>query len=163
MKKLLAILVLCIVMFNITWCTKPQTNNADEKSNLIWVESNESSDITKNECMNGCEMMWKTNDGNKWKSSSDMAVDCNNLCDATQGMQNNDTSSCEKSEWILKDTCYSDIAKNTKDVGICENVSEKIFKNTCYSSVAEAKKDISICEKIDEKMFKDVCLSNIAK
>jgi len=27
-----------------------------------------------------------------------MNKDCNNLCDAAQGMQNNDASACEKSE-----------------------------------------------------------------
>lgn len=127
------------------------------------VSQNDSSDPTKNDCMQWCGLMWKANNSNAWRSSTDMDRDCNNLCNAAQGMQNNDVRSCEKSEWILRDTCYSDIAKKTKDATICENISEKLFLNTCYTTVAEETKDFTLCDKISDQMFKDICLENSKK
>jgi len=115
-------------------------------------------DVTKNECMQGCQIMRRSNKWNEWRSSSDMEKDCNNLCDASQGMQNNDLSSCEKSEWILRDGCYTEIAKTSKDVDICKNIEDSTFLNACYSSIAQETKDASICDNIEAGIFKDVCI-----
>jgi hypothetical protein len=59
--------------------------------------------------------------------------------------------------------CYSTVAKNTKDVSLCEKVPEKIFLYTCYQSVAEEKKDVSLCEKITDNTYKEICVEKFKK
>ncbi len=154
MKKLLVFLFLWLGSIVFSWCGKNQSSAATQ---------NVSADVTKNECMVGCKMLRTSNGWNKDRSTADMNKDCNNLCDAAQGMQNNDASACEKSEWILRDTCYSDIAKKTKDATLCEKVSGKLFINSCYSSVAEELQDASLCDKIADQIFKEICLEKIKK
>lgn len=87
-----------------------------------------------------------------------MQKDCSALCNSSQGMQNNDPSSCEKSEGILRDVCYSDIAKNNKDISICSNIQEASFVDSCYIGVAEATKDSSICDRIANDILKISCV-----
>lgn len=86
-----------------------------------------------------------------------MNIDCNSLCDAQQGMQNNDMGACEKSEGILKYGCYTEIAKKTKNHEVCQKIDDPTMKDTCYISLAEEMKDVSICDKVESGMFKDVC------
>ncbi len=152
-KNHVLISLVWLLMLVFAWCGKSTTVDVTDSSTTV----------TENECMRGCQMVWKANEGNKWKTSSQMDKDCNNLCDATQGIQNNDLSSCAKSDWILRDGCYSEIAKKTKDASVCENITDVMFKNACYTSVAEEAKDVSICEKISDVMFKKTCLDAFDK
>jgi hypothetical protein len=80
-----------------------------------------------------------------------------------------DESFCEKAEplvtptgtFLLKDSCYSEMAELKKDVSLCEKVDD--FKDSCYNSVASATGDFSICEKISSSSYlKDYCFSRIA-
>ncbi|HMS91046.1 MAG TPA: hypothetical protein PKC87_02415 [Candidatus Absconditabacterales bacterium] len=151
MKKSILFISLGLLIIMVSGCGKPSLNT---------INQDVSNTTTKNECMLGCTMMWTSNDGNKDRSTADMNKDCNNLCNATQGMQNNDTSACEKAEGMLRDTCYSDIAKKTKDATLCENISEVLFISACYSTVAEETKNPLLCDKIPDQMLKDVCLEN---
>jgi len=116
---------------------------------------------TKAECMQWCEVMRKLNEGNKDKTKAEMNVDCNSLCDASQGMENNDVNACEKSEWILKDTCFSEIAQDTNDINVCKKISDKTFLYSCYTSIAEKQKDASLCENIDDTMRNSICVDGV--
>ena len=118
---------------------------------------------TKEECMNWCYIMWKSNSGNKNKTSVDMDKSCNNLCDASQGMQDNDPASCEKSEGILRDTCYSEIANKTTNPELCEKIKEKMFVGTCYGTIANRLKDPSLCYKVADDIAKSMCLGSVSK
>ena len=109
--------------------------------------------------MNGCYAMWDSNTKNKSRSSSDREKDCNNLCQATQGMENNDLNSCAKSEGILRDTCYSDIAEKRKDSQICAKISDNMFISACYANLAKILKDPKLCENVKVSLLKDGCLS----
>ena len=111
--------------------------------------------------MAGCQMMRKSNDSNKHRTSADMDADCNSLCDAAQGMENNDVSSCEKSEGILKDTCFTEIAKEKNDIAICKKIVDKTFLYGCYVGIVENTKDSSICKEIDDSMRKSICLEEV--
>jgi hypothetical protein len=93
-------------------------------------------------------MMRKSNEGNKERSAADMDKDCNNLCEASQGMQNGDINSCEKSEGVLKDICYTDIAKTNKDSSLCEKITDQTMMGSCYTFIAEETKDPSLCAKV---------------
>ena len=124
-----------------------------EKQN---VEMNKWENI-KSECMIWCEMMWKWNQSNKNKTLADMNVDCNSLCDAAQWMESNDLSSCQKSEGILKDTCFSEIAQETNDPTICKNITDKTFLYSCYTAIAEKNNDDTLCNNIDDTMRKWIC------
>lgn len=119
------------------------------------------SGTTKSECMLWCEMMRKSNEWNKDRTSQDMNKDCNVLCDASQGIESNDVTSCEKSEWILKDTCFSEIAQDTNDISVCKKISEKTFLYSCYTALAEKQKNASVCENIDDTMRKSICIQSI--
>lgn len=161
MKK---IYLLLVVLFSSLFLFGCSNSNKEAKSlkEIVREDLNENTpkawDVTKNECMQWCQIMRKSNKWNEWRSSRDMEKDCNNLCDASQGIQNNDLSSCEKSEWILRDGCYTEIAKTSKDADICKNIQDSTFLNACYSSVAEETKDASICNKIESGIFKDICV-----
>lgn len=120
------------------------------------------SGTTKAECMQWCEMMRKLNEWNKSRTQSEMNVDCNSLCDASQGMENNDVNACEKSEWILKDTCFSEIAQDTNDIAVCKRISDKTFLYGCYTAIAEKQKDTSICENIDDSMRNSICVDGVS-
>lgn len=78
-------------------------------------------------------------------------------------MQNNDPSSCEKSEGILKISCYSEIAKKTKNPVICEKIEESLMRGACYSNIAEETKDPTVCDKIESDIFKASCLDGAKK
>ncbi len=114
----------------------------------------------KSDCMMWCQIMRKSNEGNKERTVADMDKDCNSLCDASQWMENNDISSCEKSEWVLKDTCFSEIAQETNDPAICKNITEKTLLYACYTAIAEKSQDASLCENIADTMRKWICVDS---
>jgi len=165
MKKSFFMPIIAILLVSMTltfWgCGSQQNLENPEK-----VENQENkvkdSDVTMNECVVWCETIWKMNEWNKWKSDSQMQKDCESLCNSTQGIQNNDLNSCEKTEWILKDTCYSDIAEDKEDISICENITDETIKDTCYTNIAELKKDSSICEEVTDMAMQNNCYMNIA-
>jgi hypothetical protein len=162
MKKVFFMFASFILLVSIAGCGNDKSKQNDNTGNGVRVE-NVTSDVTKNECMNGCQIMWKANKGNIEKSSSQMDKDCNSLCNAGQGMQNSDVSSCEKSEGILKDVCYSDVAKKTNVPEICEKVVDTTMMGSCYAMIAKKKKNSALCEKIKETMWKDICIQNAKK
>jgi len=165
MKKLIMIVLVSMITLSVVWCAKKNgdISNVNTEETVVQQETKNQNptndwDVSKRECMNWCEIMRKSNAGNEWKSASDMQKDCNNICEASQGIQNNDVSSCEKSEWMLKYGCYTEIATETKDLSICKKITDKIFLNACYSSVAEETKNASICDNIEDTMFKNACI-----
>lgn len=164
MKKLMMIVLVSMITLPVLWCAKKNGDipNVNTEKTVVQQENkNQNNDsagnTTKAECMNGCEMMRNSNTVNKWKSAGDMQIDCDNICEASQGIQNNDVSSCEKSEWMLKYGCYTEIATETKDVSICKKIDDKTFMNACFSSIAEDTKDAKICNNIEDTMFRNIC------
>jgi hypothetical protein len=161
MKKIYLLLILAFFPIFLFGCSQSRdtwksikdivVENTNKKESKDW-------DVTKNECMQWCKIMRKSNKWNEWKSPNEMQKDCNSLCDASQWIQNNDLSSCERSEWILRDSCYAEIAKTSKDADICTHIEDNTLMNACYSSVAQETKDASICDNIDAGIFKDVCI-----
>ncbi|NUJ97674.1 hypothetical protein HGA92_02700 [Candidatus Gracilibacteria bacterium] len=166
MKKLLILFVLVLSLI-LTSCAGDKAQNNHTSTEEVSINtSKDSSSVgkkqTMQECMQGCEIMWKSNPGNNERTSADMKVDCDNLCYASIGIQNNDLELCEKSEDVLlKGGCYTEVAKVKKDSSICDKVTDSTLKNACYSSVAEDLKDLSICEKIDSDIFKQLCIDTI--
>jgi len=67
----------------------------------------------------------------------------------------------EKSQ-ILKDSCYSEIARTNQDETICEYVALQADKNICYRTLAILKQDVNLCNKIvkDPKAVID-CYNNV--
>jgi hypothetical protein len=149
--------VVGFTLMNNQQTTNNSTNSTNSSTNS---PTSSKSDTTIDECMVGCQSMWKTNSGNEGKTDDDMRRDCTALCQASQGIEDNDLSSCEKSTGVLKDTCYFGIASDTKDVTICEKVTDKTMKDSCYSEVAEKTGDKSLCNKISSSMLKMACESS---
>lgn len=110
--------------------------------------------------MTGCEAMWKANESNAGRSNEDMNTDCENLCNSSLGIENQDVALCAQSEGTLKDICYSGIAESTKDATVCEKITDQTLLSTCYIGVVEKTKDATICEKIPEGMFKSMCMDS---
>ncbi len=131
-----------------------------EKSKATVASSTTSSTGTssREDCMTGCKVMWNSNAGNAGKSENEMMLQCNSLCDAGQGMQNNDVASCEKAEGVLRDTCFSDVARNTNNPELCKKITQTMLINTCYIGIVEKTKDTSLCENISVNYMKEVCL-----
>lgn len=163
MKKILPLILLALISLLIScWAdNQDETIINDTKNNTIdnTSEQNDSStEVSNEECLNGCYNMWKSNPWNKDKTEDEMHKNCNDLCNATQWIQNNDLSSCEKSnDPLLKNSCYSEVAKTNWDVTICDSISDELLKDTCIIWVAEKLKDISLCDKISSTIMKPSC------
>ncbi|MBW2973988.1 hypothetical protein KY346_06395 [Candidatus Woesearchaeota archaeon] len=62
-----------------------------------------------------------------------------------------------------ENVCYTDIAKATEDISLCELIIDDEFfpreENVanCYIAIAELKKDISICENIPDLINHEYC------
>lgn len=171
MKNLLILvtLVLSFVLTSCGWNRESEVEEANKITDEIvneesWNDTTEESSSagkkqTMAECMNGCEMIWKQNPWNKDKWTDKMKIDCDNLCNASIWIQNNDLELCEKSgDVLLKWGCYTEVAKSKKDVNICDKISDHMIKQACYSSVAEDTKDFKACDKITDSIFKDSCV-----
>ncbi len=152
-----SILLCSAILFSGCTAKKEEVRDNTEKGVVVENKTN-----TKEECMTGCIILWKGSDQNKDKTDAEMSTYCNSICDAGQGMQNLDPSSCDKSqEGGVKDTCYSDIAKKTNNPELCAKVKTATFAGSCYRTIAENTKDISLCEKITVSYIKSSCLSKL--
>ena len=167
MKNFFGILLIISFAFVLSGCAGSQSENG---AGQIAEKKNEANDQKKQatgeaqvgvvgDCLSQCVSLWKTSKANAGKSEEQMNKECNSLCDAGQGIQNQDISSCEKAEGIMKDTCYNSIAKKSNDPSICDKITSGAIAGTCYIDAMEKTKDKSFCEKIKTKMFKDDCLS----
>lgn len=161
MKKISVLLVVVSMLF-VYWCGNSSQSEETTEEKAISTSSKHG-DVSKQECIQWCEMMRKSNEGNKERSATDMDKDCNNLCEASQGMQNGDINSCEKSEGVLKDICYTDIAKTNKDSSLCEKITDQTMMGSCYTFIAEETKDPSLCAKVTWTIREDICMQNIQK
>lgn len=131
----------------------------EDVNNEMW-DKNEVK-TTKQDCMVWCEMMWKWNPWNKDKLSDEMDRDCNSLCDAAQWMENNDISQCEKALWVMRDSCFTDVAKDLNQPDLCEKIQEPMLRNGCLTTLAEDNKDLSICDKITDPLWNWICKENV--
>ena len=125
--------------------------------NIVDNNPKDEVEYIKEDCMVWCRMMWNGNANNEWRSKSEMEKDCNSLCEAWEAMQNNDLNACDKSEWIMRDSCISSIAQETIDSKACAKINDLTMKGWCYSSIAEKSKDASICDQIEDSMWKSIC------
>lgn len=129
---------------------------SDLKSNSTGVAEKGS----REECINGCVMLWKANKDNAAKTEDEMNQYCNQLCDAGQGMKNSDPESCAKGEGAYKDTCYLNVARDTVNPALCEKIENERFRSGCYRDIVAKNKDKALCEKITVGYIKDSCLKN---
>jgi hypothetical protein len=60
-----------------------------------------------------------------------------------------------------KSLCYLTVAREKKDVSICEYLG-KSNADSCYFSIASSTKDISICEKINDSKNKQLCKETLS-
>ncbi len=166
MKKTLILTIIFLSFILVSCWNNVQIKNENDIQNIQkdakkWSEENvqNTTKHTRADCMKWCEMLWK------WSkvTEEEKKKNCNGLCDFQQWIQENDTSYCEKATWSYKDMCYSTIAKNTKDVSLCEKIGVKIFLYSCYQTVAEETKDASLCEKISDVTYKEICLEKFQK
>jgi len=61
-------------------------------------------------------------------------------------------------------TCYAKVAVNSKDVTLCEKISDLKYsgvKDNCYLKIAQETKNSSLCQKITDPETKDECLQTI--
>ena len=72
---------------------------------------------------------------------------------------------CDKlSDNLYKDDCYSEVVGQTKDILICEKISDDIgSKVNCYKNLALSENDPEICQKIDYNYFKEWCATDSIK
>lgn len=119
-------------------------------------------------------------------------------CYQSLALLRKDASYCEKikrsfqTNWMHRDICYDEVARDTQKVALCENIQNKdaltgdyvscvasIKKDvskcpplgepyngsySCYMKVAVAKKDLSVCDLFgNDKISKFTCYENVAK
>lgn len=113
---------------------------------------------SREECINGCVMLWKANKDNVSKPDEEMNKYCDQMCDAGQGIKNSDPASCAKGEGAYRDTCYVNVARDTVDASLCEKVERETLRAGCYRDVSAKNGDKSLCEKVTVSYIKDSCL-----
>lgn len=156
MKKTL--LIVGIMSLFLMWCGKSDVTEEGVVKEEITTqeevsdESNNESSFDMSDCMKWCEMLW-----NKKTSRTQMEKDCSALCEAWNAIETKNANDCEKSEGIMKDSCYSSIANDTKNPDLCKKITDGMMRYACYVSIAEETKDISLCEKIEDSLFKATC------
>jgi protein involved in sex pheromone biosynthesis len=161
MKKLSGIVLVVSFALLLSGCSNSNQDSngkSSETKNEAKDQKGQDSNVV-GDCLTQCIALWKTSKSNEGKSEEQMKNECNSLCDAGKGIQNQDISSCEKAEGVMKDTCYSSIAKKSNDYSICDKITSGAIAGSCYIYAMEKTKDKSYCEKIKTKMFKDDCLS----
>lgn len=93
-----------------------------------------------------------------------------NECRIKVSQNSDDPSMCRKIEdgagrdpEDFKYQCFANIAFNTKNYSLCEELTNRFYKNRCYSSIGEKTNDINICNKVinGPRQFSD-CIENIA-
>ena len=94
-----------------------------------------------------------------------------NECKVGVSKNDNNADVCRKMEtddgdWgnmELKYKCFANIALNTKNYSLCDELEDRIYKNDCYISVAKKTNDINICDKVigEQEQFSE-CVENIA-
>lgn len=119
-------------------------------------------------------------------------------CYQSLALLRKDASYCEKIKrsfqtgWMHRDTCYDEVARDTQNVALCENIQNKdaltgdyvscvasIKKDvskcpplgepyngsySCYMEVAVAKKDLSVCDLFgNDEDSKSICYKNVAE
>ena len=168
MKKVFGAILFFSFALILSGCSGKQATNengvqdaAKEAVNDLKVNSNEVAPKgSREECINGCVMLWKANKDNAAKTEDEMNQYCNQLCDAGQGMKNSDPELCAKGEGAYKDTCYLTVARDTVDSSLCEKIENERFRSGCYRDIVAKNKDKSLCEKITVSYIKDSCLKN---
>lgn len=93
-----------------------------------------------------------------------------NECRIAVSKNSNDPSICREIEdgagrnpEDFKYQCFANIALNTKNYSLCEELKERSYRNECYASIGNKTSDVSICNKVinDPDQFSD-CIENIA-
>lgn len=98
----------------------------------------------KSDCMMWCQIMRKSNEGNKERTVADMDKDCNSLCDASQWMEKTTILALVKNQNECSKIPVSQrYNKQTNDPAICKNITEKTLLYACYTAIAEKSQDAS--------------------
>ena len=122
----------------------------------------------------------------------------NTRCYQSLALLHKDASYCEsigksfEVGWMHRDTCYDEVARDTQNVALCENIQNKdalsgdyvscvasIIKEvskcpplgdpyngsySCYMEVAIVRKDLSVCDLFgNDKDSKSICYRNVAE
>ena len=154
MKNFIGVVLIFSFAFVLSGCAGNNGENS-QKTNVVEDINTGSS----GNCLNECITLWKSTKNNDGKTEDQIKNECNSLCDAGQGIQKQDISSCDKADGIMKDTCYNDIAKKSNDAAICDKITSGAIAGSCYIDAMERTKDKSFCDKIKTKMFRDDCLT----
>jgi len=84
-------------------------------------------------------------------------------CYSNIGIQKKDLSACSKiKNPQTKDSCYGTIAILKSDAAICSSIQNTELKDRCYSEIAINKKDFGICNKIISKELKNYCQNKVS-
>ena len=90
-----------------------------------------------------------------------MTSDVRKSCYTVIAQASNNPALCEEAG-TNKDQCYSEYARQTKDVSACEKIVDVYQKDNCYSDAANTLADASYCDKVRVVPNKDNCYQNMA-
>lgn len=82
-------------------------------------------------------------------------------CYSDIGKETDDVDVCKMAEGNARDNCLSDVAADLKDLSICDSVESEEKKLGCVRGVAVAMEDVSLCEQTD--YLYEGCVRDVAK
>jgi hypothetical protein len=59
------------------------------------------------------------------------------------------------------DNCYTNLAQNLADPGVCRQISDDLFRGGCLVSLAIKLNDPGICDHFDDRHQLDACLTQV--
>ena len=76
--------------------------------------------------------------------------------------QTKDVNACNNLNEDAKEDCYYGLASYTNNPDLCKKIlSSSINRNGCFSIVAKNKKDVSICNMISDINTKNFCIKSV--
>jgi len=57
----------------------------------------------------------------------------------------------------LKDICISDVAKQTADGRMCDEITTIGLRDSCYAKIGQGSDDKSLCDKIEDPGLRSMC------
>jgi len=87
-----------------------------------------------------------------------------NSCESLVASQTKNVGACNNLNKDAREECYRGIAISTNNLDLCDKItSSSVNRDGCILTIAEHKKDISICEKISDANTKKFCINLVSK
>lgn len=161
MKKILLVLLSTLLLVVIISGCVEQNNCYDQRQSCEWQCSAGTSEVGKMACEVACEIQYEECTNTTVKES-DTSIDEDTDIHIEASQTGNYSLCAEISSIYLRTSCYYEIATETKDISICDNISGEETTRTTDVCIIVVRRDIGGCGNFDDLKNKRICYIDIA-